>query len=66
MPDVSTIRDMARKVERWRDTLGEDERDALTGWMALGVGREELAGGRRWWFDPDTDHLHPRAAGPER
>jgi len=61
MPDVATIRDVARKLERWRETLEDGERDTLTGWMAAGVGREQLAAGRRWWFDPDGDVRHPRS-----
>ena len=61
MPDVETIRDVARKLERWCETLGDEERDTLTGWMAADVGREQLAAGRRWWFDPDADDRHPNA-----
>ena len=51
---------MARKLERWCETLDDDERDTLNGWMAAGMGREQLAAGRRWWFDPDADDAHPR------
>ena len=60
MPDIATIRDLARKLEGWRDTLDDDERETLTGWMAVGVGREKLAAGRRWWFEPGSDDSHPR------
>ena len=60
MPDIATIRDVARQIERWCETLDDDERDTLTGWMASRVGREQLAAGRRWWFEPGEDR-HPRA-----
>ena len=60
MPDIATIRDVARKIEQWRDTLDDDERETLTDWMAVRVGREQLDAGRRWWFDPDADGAHPR------
>ena len=55
MPDTATIRDMARQLEAWCATLDDDERETLTDWMAVGVGRERLAAGHRWWFEPDTD-----------
>ena len=61
MPDTATVRDMARQLERWRDTLDAQEADTLTEWMAAGVGREQLAAGRRWWFEPDSDGRNPRA-----
>lgn len=61
MPDTATIRDMARKLERWRETLDDEERDTLTDWMAAGMGREQLAAGRRWWFEPESDERDPRA-----
>ena len=61
MPDIATIRDVARQIERWCETLDGDERDTLTGWMASRVGREQLAAGRRWWFEPGSEDRHPRA-----
>jgi len=54
MPDVSTIRDVARKLERWRETLDVCEQETLADWMALGIGREQLAVARCWWFEPEA------------
>lgn len=48
MPDTPTIRDMARKLELWRDSLPEDERDEVTSWIRAGVPADR----RRWWFEP--------------
>lgn len=55
MPDEATTRDVAKKLERWANSLPEEDRRVVRGWMLLGTGRRELSPGQRWWFDASAE-----------
>jgi hypothetical protein len=55
MPDQATIRDVAKKLERWAAMLPPEDQATLESWMRLGTDIDDPVGQERWWFEPGFD-----------